>query len=236
MENRYTDGTYLRENPGWHGEDAPWKLAHVLRALSQAGVLERVHRVCDVGCGSGDLLKTWARQRPDMHFTGCDISPQAHALCVKDAPSNVRFVHGSQTEGAPFDLVMAVDVLEHVPDMDPFLEFLHTQADLLLLHVPLDLSFRSVLKPEILEQERRTVGHLHFFTGPYLRRFLAQRNYEVLSWHYTNKYVERPPVLMSVRSKIGMWIRRLAHYGLPRAWAAWLVGGYSVMLVARLKK
>lgn len=175
MESIYTDGSYLQSNPGWHGQDAHWKLMHVLLALERAGAADRVKTVCDVGCGAGELVKEWARLRPDMRFTGCDISPQAHALCLKDAPENAHFVHGGQVQGEHFDAILAVDVLEHVPDTDSFLSTLEAYADLLVLHVPLDLSFRSVVKPEILEEERRTVGHIHFYTAAYLKRLLAAR-------------------------------------------------------------
>ena len=233
MESIYTDGSYLKANPGWHSQDGAWKLTHVQRALAVAGVAAALSTVCDIGCGSGELVKTWARQRPDMQFTGCEISPQAYALCVQNAPGNVRFVQGDAPVGGPFDAVLAVDVMEHVPEPEKFLDGLHKLSDIAVLHVPLDLSFRTLIKPEILEEERRSVGHIHFYTAAYLKRFLHAQGYEILSWHYTNKYVERPPQLLNWRSRVGMCIRRLAHYGLPRAWAAWWVGGYSVMLVAR---
>lgn len=236
MTSIYTDGTYLQANPGWHAQDARWKLQHVLRALEQAGVTEKLHNVCDVGCGAGELVKEWARKRPHMHFTGCDISPQAHQLCLQGAPENVHFVQGNKTGQASFDAVLAIDVLEHVPEPDLFLTHLESKAPLLVLHVPLDLSVRSVIKPEILETERRTVGHIHFYTAPYLRRVLRNRGYQILSWHYTNKYVECPPPLPRLRSRIGMLIRKVAHVLLPHSWAAWWVGGYSVMLVARVRR
>ena len=236
MKSIYTDGSYLKANPDWHTKDAPWKLSHVLRALSKAGLDRQIHTVCDLGCGSGGLIKAWAALRPDMQFTGCEISPQAYALCVQQAPRNVHFVQGQTPPAARFDAVLAIDVLEHVPEPEKFLDQMEKTADLMVLHIPLDLSLRSLLKPEILEEERRSVGHIHFYTAPFLKRLLRRRGYAVLSWHYTNKYVERPPQLSSLRSRIGMCIRRAAHYGLPRSWAAWLIGGYSVMLVARRMK
>ena len=234
MQSIYTDGSYLKSNPGWHQQDGAWKLGHVQRALAQAGL--HPSTVCEVGCGAGELLKTWARQRPDMQFVGCDISPQAYALCTRKAPANVRFYLGELPEEKGFDAVMAIDVLEHVPEPTVLVNNLKQISDILVLHIPLDLSFRTLIKPEILEEERQTVGHIHFYTAAYVKRFLQGQGYEIISWHYTNKYVERPPQLPRLRSRVGMFIRRLAHYGLPRAWAAWWVGGYSVMLVARRKK
>ena len=229
MDAIYTDGSYLKANPGWHKQDAAWKLAHVQRALAQARMAPQT--VCDIGCGSGELIKIWAREQPHMRFVGCDISPQAYALCVQDAPQTVRFVQGKEPDGGPFDVALAIDVLEHVPEPEAFLNVLQKQAEAAVLHVPLDLAFRTLIKPEILEEERRTVGHIHSYTAAYLKRVLRRQGYEIVSWHYTNKYVECPPQLPRLRSRVGMFIRRLAHYGLPRAWAAWWVGGYSVMTV-----
>lgn len=231
MDAIYTDGSYLKANPGWHKQDAAWKLEHVKRALKQAGLSPKT--ICDMGCGGGELIKTWARQRPDMQFTGCEISPQAYALCLQQAPANVRFIQGKAPAGVSFDAVLAIDVIEHVPEPEQFVAELKKLSDTAVLHVPLDLAFRTLIKPEVLEEERQTVGHIHFYTAAYLKRFLKAQGYEVLSWHYTNKYVERPPWLTHWRSRVGMFIRRLAHYGLPRAWAAWWVGGYSVMTVIR---
>ena len=83
MTNRYTDGTYLQDNPGWHGEDAAWKLAHVRRALKGAGIAEtRLKTVCDAGCGAGGVIKLWTKELPETAFYGYDVSPQAFALAA----------------------------------------------------------------------------------------------------------------------------------------------------------
>lgn len=228
----YTDGSYLAKNPSWHAEDAPWKLAHILRALHQART-ENFSRVLDAGCGSGAIIKTWASQMPHVQFTGWDISPQALALAVPNKPSNVQFASGAVPPAGPFDLTLAIDVIEHLDNPGAWLNQVAACAPMLVLHVPLDLSVRSFLFPQLLERERQSVGHIHFFTARSLKRFLRQQNYEILSFHYTNKYVERPPRLTRLKSQIGMIIRKGAHYCLPRAWAAFVVGGYSLMLVVK---
>lgn len=231
MSNPYTDGSYLSNNPSWHAEDAPWKLSHILRALSRVQT-GRPTRVLDGGCGSGDIIKAWAKKAPQTQFVGWDISPQAHALAVKNAPANVRFVCADEPPEGPFDLVLAIDVIEHVENPGAWLKPLTARAPLMVLHVPLDLSFRSFLFPSLLERERQSVGHIHFFTARSLKNFLKENNCQILSVHYTNKYVERPPQLTHFKSRIGMCIRKLAHL-LPHALPAFFIGGYSLMLVVK---
>ena len=232
MENRYTDGTYLSQNPSWHGEDASWKLAHILRAL-QAAHITAFSSVLDAGCGSGDIVKHWAAKAPRVKFTGWDISPQAYALALRNAPSNVHFIQQQNPPQSPFDLALVIDVIEHVENPAAWLARVAACAPYLVLHVPLDLSLRSRLNPHLLEAEKKAVGHIQFFTARSLKKFLRTQNFQILSAHYTNKYVERPPKLTHLKSRAGMCVRQAVHSLLPRAWAAYLVGGYSLMLVVK---
>lgn len=235
MENRYTDGTYLSQNPSWHEEDAPWKLAHILRALQEAH-LSDFSSVLDAGCGSGGIIKNWASKAPHIRFTGWDISPQAHALALCNAPSNVRFIQSPYLPQESFDLALAMDVIEHLEDPAAWLTRVAATAPYLVLHVPLDLSLRSRLNPQLLANEKKAVGHIQFFTAFSLKKLLRAQKLEIISAHYTNKYVERPPKLIHFKSRVGMCIRQAAHFLLPRAWAAYLIGGYSLMLVVKTNR
>ena len=230
MDTRYTDGTYLADNPTWHAEDAPWKLSHVLRALQEAQVAS-FRTVCDVGCGSGALVKKWAVSRPDVSFTGYDISPQALALARQQAPANTRFLSGEDIPSGPYDIVLALDVLEHIPDNERWVAQVVQQAGRLVLHVPLEISLYTLLRPDWLKEEREKVGHVHFYTQRSFKQWLRRQQLQVLSWHYTNKYLECSPPLTHFHSKVGMCIRKFLHAVMPTSWAAWLVGGYSVMCV-----
>ena len=232
MQSFYIDGTYLSQNPTWHSEDAPWKFSHIQRVLAQAK-LPDFASVIDIGCGSGDIIKLWAQQAPRVQFTGWDISPQACALARRQLPQNVQIAEGKHFPTEKFDVALAIDVLEHIEDISAWFKQFVMLAPYAVLHVPLDVSLRTVVFPSLLEQERQQVGHVHFFTARSLYRFLQEHGCQVLAAHYTNKYVERPPVLSRFKSKVGMRIRQLAHYGLPHAWAAACVGGYSLMLVIK---
>ncbi len=236
MENRYTDGTYLAANPGWHGEDASWKLLHVRRALTSAGIDEtRLKTVCDAGCGAGEVIKLWAKECPQTSFCGYDVSPQALRIAARGKPQNCVFRLGSALRPEPYNALLILDVLEHIPDWKAFFKEWTAQADYIVVHMPLDLSVYARLRPSILARERETVGHIHFFTARTFLRELDALGMRVRHLHYTNKYVERPPEITRFISRAGMFIRQTAHQFLPRAWAAYWVGGYSLMLVLEKK-
>lgn len=236
MQNRYMDGSYLADNPGWHRADSAWKLSHVRRALKSAGTDEaRLKTVCDAGCGAGEVIKLWAKERPEISFYGYDISPQALELAGHSRPQNCVFRQGSALRPEPCGALLLLDVLEHVPDWKNFFKKWAEQADRVVVHMPLDLSVYARLRPSILQRERQTVGHIHFFTARAFLRELDALGMGVRHLHYTNKYVERPPEITRFVSRVGMFIRQAAHKLLPHAWAAYWVGGYSLMLVLEKK-
>lgn len=81
-----------------------------------AEVVPRASRVCEMGCGTGDLLASLA----PAEGLGTDLSPQMIAR-ARDKYPHLRFeVH--DLLDAPlterFDYVVSVDVAEHVSDLD----------------------------------------------------------------------------------------------------------------------
>jgi hypothetical protein len=65
---------------------------------------------------------------------------------------------------AHFDIVMAIDVFEHVEDYFGFLRKLRGKAEYKIFHIPLELSVQSVLRSSIIIEGRKSVGHIHYFT------------------------------------------------------------------------
>ena len=98
--------------------------ARRLRICLQAALRHapRPRAVLDVGCGLGITSGALARIYPGAEIVGLDLYDQevlAHAPRLVPAAAGVTFVTGS-IEAAPleahrFDLVVALDVLEHVP-------------------------------------------------------------------------------------------------------------------------
>jgi SAM-dependent methyltransferase len=71
--------------------------------------------VIDVGCGRGDFLRYLHRNRPEVQLTGIDYSP--------NQDEKIRFLQGDAFEldvGERFDVVVSLNVIEHVSDCVAF--------------------------------------------------------------------------------------------------------------------
>lgn len=75
IEPRYLDSSYLARNPDWDRKDAPWKASQVLNLLNNHQITP--NSICEVGCGSGDILANLSVTLPHATMSGFDISPQA---------------------------------------------------------------------------------------------------------------------------------------------------------------
>src|SRR5262245_60424428 len=160
----YLGGAYLEHNPTYHVEDSPWKAAQVLRMLAKHAI--RPGSVCEVGCGAGEVLRQLQQHLlGDTVSHGYDISSQALSLCKTRDNDRLCFFRedflAKDTEC--YDLLLCLDVLEHVEDYMGFLRRLLARAVNKLFHIPLDLSVQGVLRGTPILGSREAAGHLHYF-------------------------------------------------------------------------
>jgi cyclopropane fatty-acyl-phospholipid synthase-like methyltransferase len=227
----YEDGTYLENNPGWHEEDSPWKAAQIARILRRNQVAPAT--VCEIGCGAGGVLAGLARELGEgVAFSGYDISRQAHELCQRRQAPNLRFFHRDllAEEDARFDLVLCIDVFEHVEDCFGFLRRLRPRGALKVFHIPLDLSVQTVLRRHPILFNRASVGHIHYFFKETALATLADTGYEVVDWCYTNSSLELAH--RGWKANLLRLPRRLA-FALDRDLAVRLLGGWSLLVLAK---
>jgi cyclopropane fatty-acyl-phospholipid synthase-like methyltransferase len=226
----YEDGRYLEQNPGWHEEDSPWKAAYVLRMMAAHGLSPR--SVAEVGCGGGMILVELASKLTDARFTGYEISPQAYARCAGRASDRLtfRFEDLLQT-GDRHDLLLTMDVVEHVEDYMGFLRGLRPHAGLHILHIPLDLSVQTVLRASgPLLHARQKVGHLHYFSRETALATLTDCGFEVVDWFYTHPATSTPGRAM--RTRVAGWMRRAAARLAPDL-SVRVLGGSSILVLCR---
>jgi len=227
----YEDGTYLEHNPTWHVEHSPWKAGEIAKILERNAI--RPATVCEIGCGAGEVLLSLAdRLGPSIAYVGYEISPQAFALCEGKARDGVRFVQGDPLgdPAATFDVVLAIDVFEHVDDYLGFLRRLRPHGAHFVFHVPLDLSVQTVLRARPLAEVRRAVGHLHYFTKETALATLRDAGFEIVDHAYTKGSLELDD--LSWRARLLRAPRRLAFAAHPDLTVR-VLGGFSLMVLAR---
>jgi predicted TPR repeat methyltransferase len=226
----YLDGEYLAKNPQWHVEESPWKANQVLHMLRQNHLNPKT--ICDVGCGAGEVLSQLQRHlSQECVFWGYDISPQALSLAQGRANERLHFEQADfQTENdAAFDLILILDVIEHLEDYWSFLRRLKSRSHYKIFHVPLDLSVQTVFRQNALLKRRDLYAHLHYFTKETALRTLRDAGYEILDYFYTLRSIE----FVSEFGEIVLRLPRKLCFALHKDFAARLLGGFSLLILAR---
>jgi len=230
ITRRYQSGEYLRHNPTWDSEDAPWKAGLVLDLLRAHGLQPR--RMADIGCGSGAVLRLLQRAFPEAFLDGFDVAPDAQRFWSGASAPNLRFRIGDFFELAQpgYDLVLALDVVEHLPNSFEFLERLRSYATYHVFHFPLDLSAITVLREKPLLLARRKVGHINYYTKGLVLALLEECGYQVIEARYTGAALGAPR--RGWRTRVASVPRRIA-WALNRDWGVRLLGGDTLMVLAR---
>jgi 2-polyprenyl-3-methyl-5-hydroxy-6-metoxy-1,4-benzoquinol methylase len=230
MNDFYTKGEYFNQTPTWHEEHSPWK-AKEIKKMIERNKLQPMS-ICEVGCGAGRILYELYLELPNnVFFTGYEISPQAYELAKPKSKERLRFYLGDFLEKVDdqFDLLLVIDVIEHVEDYFGFLRGLRDKAKHKIFHIPLDISVQRVLLCKPILRRRREVGHIHYFSKETALATLADTGYEIIDHFYTAS-------TLAFKAKnfiyaLGRWPLRLASL-LNADMAARILGGHSLVVLA----
>ncbi len=230
LGNLYEDGRYLENNPTWHEEDSPWKARQILHILEKNHV--RPKTLCEIGCGAGEILSRLSESLGDgVSLTGFEVSPQAFAICSRKAKKNLSFELADVFDvPRTFDVAMAIDVFEHVEDCFSFLRKMRAKATYKVFHIPLDLSLISILRPQHIIEARTGTGHIHYFTRETALALLRDTGYEIIDSFYTPSYELWKDESLTNKALNPM---RRAIFGLNQDWAVRLLGGHSLLVLAK---
>jgi len=229
MSNIYQDGTYLDNNATWHIEDSPWKAKQILKIIDDLELTS----ICEVGCGAGEILAQLYQQMPQIiQFHGYEISQQAFELCLQRKNKRIHFHLKDffEDESTFFDLVLAIDVFEHIEDYMGFLRKLKDKGKYKIFHIPLDISVQAVLRSSPILKARESVGHIHYFTKETALATLRDSGYEIMAYFYTHGALELPN--QDLKTSLFNLPRKLMFL-LNKDWAVRILGGFSLMVLAK---
>ena len=186
MREIYLKGEYVIKNPTYHVEDSPWKAQQIFRMVNKHK-LQPV-TVCEIGCGAGEILRQLQQYfSKETLFHGYEISPQGYALCKQRENERLKFYCQDflRIDTSPYDILLCIDVFEHVEDYMGFLKQLRQRATYKIFHIPLDMSVLKVLRGRPILDRRTEHGHLHYFNKDTALQTLKDTGYEIMDWFYT---------------------------------------------------
>ncbi|HAO93198.1 MAG: hypothetical protein A2X99_02630 [Deltaproteobacteria bacterium GWB2_55_19] len=226
---------YTSINTTLHVEDSPWKIEKVRKLIGKR-LSPRV--ICDIGCGAGLIAKGMAEAYPDALVIGLDISIDMLKAARRNTPE-AEFVN-ARIEALPIgagmaDIIMLMDVLEHLEDPGKVLGALSQIARHLIIKVPLEDSLWYWANDKTgrytREENRRKLGHIQYFKMSSLTRLLNNAGFEVVAYEIISQNVDNPDnPHISKLGKVINPVRVLAYKVSKRLFARVFNG--SVILLA----
>jgi ubiquinone/menaquinone biosynthesis C-methylase UbiE len=225
---------YLKRHPTLDAGDAPIKF----RQLREVWKPERnIQSLLDVGCGSGALLRLFARSTRSLLPIGSDLSSSILLRARQEDPS-YQYVRADGRylpfKNGSVDLAVVTDVLEHLSEPERLLQEVGRVSKRVLLSAPLEsgwVSDRIVRLMERLGKEtnRERFGHLHRWRKEHLDALLEGAEFfpfqkKVLKAPFS-RYDTLPGKAYSLASR---WVYRWApsvHRG--------AFGGYTYLFFGR---
>jgi 2-polyprenyl-3-methyl-5-hydroxy-6-metoxy-1,4-benzoquinol methylase len=157
------------------------------RTLDQLFARASARSVLDVGCGEGVLTARWAEQLAPARVVGIDLQdPKLESEWELRRRANLEFRTVSSAKLAfeedEFDLVAAIEVLEHVPDPETTVsEMARVARSHMLVSVPREPLWRALnlIRGAYVRDLGNTPGHVnHWSKGRFVR--LLERHGEVV--------------------------------------------------------
>ncbi len=159
-------------------------------------------RILDVGCGGGDMTECFPFYFPKAKIYGCDVSETAIKYAKKFGTGKVSYKPMRKKLPYPsnyFDALTCLDVLEHIPDVNYFLDEVRRvlkPGGLFLGAIPCEGQPYTIswLLDKIGfwgDLTFKHVGHIHpEFTHDYIVRLFTRKGFEIQE----KRFSERIPV------------------------------------------
>jgi len=224
----HINGEYLKTNPTWHVEFSPWKAENIHRFMNRNHLAPKT--ICEVGCGAGEVLRQLqSKLSPDCRFWGFDVSPQAIEMARSRENASLRFgvADFGEMYSPRFDLLLMLEVVDHVEDYLGFLRMLKPRGDLKIFSFSLDISVQSALREGAFAQRRGLHHHLHHFSKETALSVLKETGYEILDYMYPP-----PPPARTSMQKLAKPLRSLS-FALNPDLSVRFFGGHSLLILAR---
>jgi SAM-dependent methyltransferase len=248
-KNIYTTNEYIKKNPTLHKEDSPWKVEKIIPLIDVfiKYVTEKEITILDVGGGAGLILRDISTHMQKKGIKvkkyALDLSPEMLKIQKKNNPDIMKLLNEdikkTSLKNKEIDLVLMIDVLEHVPDPEKALKELRRISKYVIFKVPLgdNLCYNIVNyinHGKLRKESTHNYGHVNFYNYKALKKQIEQVNGKVIYSTFTNfsdyflhnLYYSRT---LRLRGKVFNWSAKTCFYISPRL-SSYLFFDFSMIL------
>jgi len=160
-----------------------------LRLIHSTGVI----RICEVGCGEGEILKLANSVFPGAEISAVDISKEVIEIAKRNCEGiTIEFSVQNAEElnnfsDGYFDLVICCEVLEHLSDPQKGVkEVFRISSNYVLVSVPYEPIWRilNLIRGKYVRSFGNTPGHLNHWNIPEFRRLLTNPDFTIVEQNY----------------------------------------------------
>ncbi len=228
---------YLQKNPTWHVEHADYKAKLVLDMITKhhlASDAEARFQVVDVGCGGGGVLDiVLTKMGNTVYGSGYDLAPDAIRMAQTRENERLHFFVGDVFEiEETFDLLLACDVFEHVPDYYGFLEKCRDKATYKFFIIPLDFNLPNLITNRFSTLYKKA-GHIHFFNEDTALLTLRNCGYEIIDYTYNIAGLDFWKYQSTSLATKLLSIPRIICYRISPSLTLRFLGGGSLVVLAK---
>ncbi len=149
-------------------------------AFDAALPTQRPGRILEVGMGEGEVASRVVERWPGVPFTGIDLPDPDLGAAWREAHLAGSFadITALPYPDRSFDLVLAIEVLEHVPDPPAALdEIARVAAGTIVVSVPREPVWRAanLARGKYLSALGNTPGHIQHWSARSFRSLIARR-------------------------------------------------------------
>ncbi len=168
---------------------------HESRNPIQRGLIERFHHqavamvgrakprsILELGCGEGYVLEAFVQAGVEAELSGVELSERAVRIARSRLGQAATIEHRDARElaadGRHFDMVMMLEVLEHIPEPTQMLDILDDlSSEWLLLSVPWEPFFRGLnfMRGKNLSRWGNDPEHVNHWGRRGFARFIGER-------------------------------------------------------------
>jgi SAM-dependent methyltransferase len=158
---------------------------------------DSIERILDYGCGAGELMSNLNIAHPSKEIHGADISEQAIDFCNSRGHETVLNLNIEEPKENYYDLVLCLDVIEHISDD---VDFLYKMRNLLRSGGQLLITVPAY---EILwSGEDFVSNHFRRYTKKNLKNKLIKAGFGIDKISYYNFLLFFPVVVVLLTKRI----------------------------------